>query len=117
MADKLSKIRDFLWAEARRRPHKFLKGPARIPNSSALATVMGVGQPTVWRILNLKRNRPEGAPDDAGFTVTAKLEEGLMRLSGITTRSELWDAIDESNPAPPPGAKLAKPRARPRRRG
>lgn len=109
MADKHSKIRDFLWQEARRRPHKFLKGPHKVPNGKALAAAMGVSQPTVSRLLRLKRNlrRTDGHVPD--FRVEPAVEAGLMRLSGINTHGELWDAIWNAPPAPDPrGSRKAR---------
>jgi len=107
VADKLSKIRDFLWQEARRRPHKYCKGPQKLPNGLALARAMGVSQPTISRILRLTRNTIEDSPAGVDeFSQSARLERGLMALSGIESVGELWDAIYAAPEAPP----VPKPR-------
>jgi hypothetical protein len=102
VADKLSKIRDFLWQEARRHPRKFLKGPRRVPNGLALARAMQVNQSTVSRILALQRNLRADRPEVPDFRVSPELEAGLMLLCGITSLGELWDAIENAPPAPLP---------------
>lgn len=104
VADTQGKIRDFLIQEARRHPRKFLIGPHKRPNGAALARAMEVDQATVSRILNLSRNlrarrRRGDLPD---FAVSPELELGLMRLASITSKSELWDAIENAPPAPAP---------------
>jgi hypothetical protein len=111
MADKLAKIRDFLWQEARRRPRKFLKGPLKVPNGKALSKEMGINQSTVSRILH----PPPGGARDSGpgaveeFTPKAQLIRGLKKLSGIESDSELWEAIENASQAPPVESDPKKP--------
>ena len=104
MADKLAKIRDFLFEEASKR-RNFRIGPSKRPNGKALAKAFGVNPSTVTRILNLDRgtldaeNRIRPVPE---YQPSAELVAGMMRVFGYDSEGDLWTAIWGSKEAPPP---------------
>lgn len=115
VADRMSKIRDFLIFQVSQR-RSLQKGPRRLPNTSAIAKLIGVDQSTISRVLRLRRNTVRASDRSralADYQPSAELVSGMQKAFGFADEGELWRAIYESPPAPlnrPAGA-----RRRPRR--
>jgi hypothetical protein len=112
MADRLSKLRDFLLFQVKRR-RSLQKGSHRIPNTAAIARLVGTDQSTISRILRLKRNtvdaedRTRPLPE---YQPSAELIAGMMKAFGYLEEDELWHAILTAPAAP--SYRPVRPRSR-----
>ncbi len=87
MADEREQVLDFIYWEAQRRPKFFLLNE-RV-NVQAVAYAMGV-HPTT--ILRLRKGRTQ--------RVSARIYDGLKRLTGIESKAELLTAVERARPRP-----------------
>ena len=102
MADKLSKIRDLIVFEARRRKSTVI-GPDGRPNARAVWRAMGetVSPTTIQRILNLERNLgPDGTPEE--YDPSPQLKRGLMYWLNLDSEADLVDAWETTPRVKPP---------------
>lgn len=107
MADRLSNLRGFLLKEVEKR-RSWRKGPDQVPNTAEIARKLGVNQSTIWRIIYGRRNVRDAESRTRPlrqYKPSQELMDGMMRMLGYTTESELLDAIDSTppvQPLPPP---------------
>lgn len=111
MADQLSMVRNLIYDLCARRK-SFRMGTGRL-NHSAIARKMNVHVSTVNRVLNQDPGRRPGSAPKDWYPDESTLD-GLMRLGGYVSRSELWEALETapSAPAPTPTKRKGAQRSR-----
>lgn len=108
MADKLSQIRGLLLDEAERRPSEVEWHKDGRPRADQIAAKMGVSKSLVTRILLGRMNRRAGVlnPRYDDYEPSKALILGIMRWLNMTSREDVWSAIEAARPRPPIRSRL-----------
>ena len=96
MADQISMVRNLIYDYCKARKQFRI---AKRLNHSAIARKMRLSVASVNRIMNRSPwKRPGSAPKD--WYPSEAILDGLMRLCDFTSRSELWEALENAPSAP-----------------